>query len=40
MSDFAVAGLILLALAAVMNAGSASDSLGCKPGDQGFIQIC
>jgi hypothetical protein len=40
MSDFAVAGLILLALAAVMNAGSASDSLGCKPGDRGFIQIC
>jgi hypothetical protein len=40
MSDFMVAGLILLALATVMNAGSASDRLGCKPGDRGIVQIC
>jgi len=40
MSDFLVAGFIVLALAAVMNTGSTSDGLGCKPGDRGFIQIC
>ena len=40
MSDFLVAGLIALALAAVMNIGAVNDGIGCKPGDRGFIQIC
>jgi hypothetical protein len=40
MSDFLVAGLIVIALAAIMNVGSVSNGLGCKPGDRGVIQIC
>lgn len=40
MSDFMVAGLVVLALAAVMNVGSESDGLGCKPGNRSIVQIC
>ncbi len=40
MSDYLVAGLIALALAAVMGGGSVSNGIGCKPGSDGFIQIC
>ena len=40
MSDFLVAGLIVLALAAIMNAGALGDSVGCRPGSNEIVQVC
>lgn len=41
MSDFLVAGLVILALAAVANLGAESSySPGCKPGNDWSLRIC
>ncbi len=40
MSDFLVAGLIVLALAAIMNTGALGDGVGCGPSDKSLVQIC